>query len=425
MGVSARFTVAGMTVAAMIAAASGQETFPFTDLNGDGPGKGDNWGETEFIAPRYAVTEVGTLGGLESYCTAISNNGWIVGGAKNSSGHTKAYRFRDGVMENLGSLPGLLYASANGVNEFGDVVGVSAAAVNLFGSTAQPWLVRSGQWFDLDPFNNNVYATAMDINESGVVIGTNSFQGAGSVEAFNWSSGLPQRLNALPGDTCRIHYGTAVNNQGVSVGYTAAPGVCGDERAFVYSGGVMTELPLLGGANGRANNINELGEIVGFSEMATGQNRAAVWRNGQVSSLGTLGGSSFATDNNNDNVIVGYFIDNRNQQRACVWLNGNMLDLNSLIDPSTGWRLLIATGVNDDGYIVGQGRNAQGRLRGFLLSPPCRTDFNRDGGIDGEDVSIFFDYFGGGAPEADMNYDGGVDGTDVQRFFELWEQGSC
>jgi probable HAF family extracellular repeat protein len=425
MDVRTNFTVAGITLAAVLAAASGQETFPFTDINGDGPGMGDNWGETEFIAPRYTVTDIGTLGGLESYCTAISNNGWIVGGAKNTLGQTKAFRFRNGEMTNLGSLPGLLYASANGVNEHGDVVGVSAAAVNLFGSTAQPWLVRNQQWLDLDPFNNGVYATAMDINSAGVVIGTNSFTGAGSVESFVWSSGLPQALNGLVGDTCRIHYGTSINDMGVSVGYSAAPGVCGDERAYVHAGGLMMELGTLGGSNSRANNINEAGEIVGFAELPTGQNRAAVWRNGQISSLGTLGGSSFAVDNNNDDVIVGYFIDNRNLQRACVWLNGNMLDLNALIDPATGWRLLIATGVNDDGYIVGQGRNPQGRLRGFVLTPPCRTDFNRDGGIDGEDVVVFFDYFSGGAPEADLNYDGGIDGADIQRFFELWEAGSC
>jgi hypothetical protein len=76
-----------------------------------------------------------------------------------------------------------------------------------------------------------------------------------------------------------------------------------------------------------------------------------------------------------------------------------MYDLNTLMGSgSTGWRLLIATGVNAQGQIVGQGRNAAGRLRGFILTPPCRSDYNQDGGIDGGDISSFFDAWSPASP---------------------------
>ncbi len=56
---------------------------------------------------------------------------------------------------------------------------------------------------------------------------------------------------------------------------------------------------------------------------------------------------------------------------------------------------------------------------------PCPADFNQDGGVDGADVSAFFDAWENGQPEADVNQDGGVDGDDVSTFFAAWENGGC
>ncbi|MBS0198428.1 MAG: VCBS repeat-containing protein [Planctomycetes bacterium] len=55
----------------------------------------------------------------------------------------------------------------------------------------------------------------------------------------------------------------------------------------------------------------------------------------------------------------------------------------------------------------------------------CPADFNQDGGIDGTDVSAFFDRWEVGHCDADVNGDGGVDGADVDRFFAAWEGGGC
>jgi hypothetical protein len=56
---------------------------------------------------------------------------------------------------------------------------------------------------------------------------------------------------------------------------------------------------------------------------------------------------------------------------------------------------------------------------------PCIADFNRDGGIDGEDVAMFFDAWEASDPDADANQDGGIDGGDIAEFFSLWEAGGC
>ncbi len=429
-----RSVLGNMTVAASLIAAAGlassasAQHFPFSDACGGAAAGGGDWTEVEVISPVYQLDEVPTLGGLESYATSISNNGWVVGGAKIASGVTQAVRFRvGGQIQNLGSLPGLAYSSAYSVNDSGDVAGVSSAAANLFGSSAQPWIFRNSQLIDLDPFNRGVYASASGINNAGTVVGTNSFLGTGSVESFKWSQGTLVNLPELPGDVCRISYGTGINAVGSVVGYSAAPGACGVNRPVVYpaSGGAF-DLGTLGGVNGQAQAINAFGDIVGVSELSTGQNRATIWTSSGPQDLGTLGGASFAMGINEEGIVCGYFIDSRNQQRACVWIGGAMFDLNTLMGTgSAGWRLLIATGINAQGQIVGQGRNAAGRLRGFVLTPPCRADYNRDGGIDGNDIAPFFDAWSAGLPDTDLNLDGGVDANDAAFFLDLWSTGRC
>jgi len=48
---------------------------------------------------------------------------------------------------------------------------------------------------------------------------------------------------------------------------------------------------------------------------------------------------------------------------------GNNIDLNTLIDPSLGWTLSKAYSINDNGWIVGYGRNPAGFSRAYLLIP--------------------------------------------------------
>lgn len=48
-----------------------------------------------------------------------------------------------------------------------------------------------------------------------------------------------------------------------------------------------------------------------------------------------------------------------------------MIDLNSDIEPSRGWLLCSATGINDEGQIVGWGIH-DGKRRVYRLSPPAQ-----------------------------------------------------
>ena len=46
-----------------------------------------------------------------------------------------------------------------------------------------------------------------------------------------------------------------------------------------------------------------------------------------------------------------------------------MADLNTMIDPASGWHLDSANAINDSGQIVGTGKNKAGQAHAFLLTP--------------------------------------------------------
>jgi probable HAF family extracellular repeat protein len=66
--------------------------------------------------------------------------------------------------------------------------------------------------------------------------------------------------------------------------------------------------------------------------------------------------------------VVGTSDTQSQGKHAFLWTPGSgMVDLNTLIDRSSGWVLIQARGINDGGQIVGQGlRN--GQQRAFRLT---------------------------------------------------------
>jgi hypothetical protein len=53
----------------------------------------------------------------------------------------------------------------------------------------------------------------------------------------------------------------------------------------------------------------------------------------------------------------------------------------------------------------------------------CQADFNGDGGVDSDDVIVFFGAWDSSDPAADFTRDGGVDSDDVIAFFSAWDAG--
>jgi probable HAF family extracellular repeat protein len=81
-----------------------------------------------------------------------------------------------------------------------------------------------------------------------------------------------------------------------------------------------------------------------------------------------LGTFSQAIGINSHDQIVGLFQSYTNPH-AFLFTGNQLMDLNSLIPTSSGWTLLSATGINDQGQIAGYGTGPGGALERFLLTP--------------------------------------------------------
>jgi probable HAF family extracellular repeat protein len=91
-----------------------------------------------------------------------------------------------------------------------------------------------------------------------------------------------------------------------------------------------------------------------------------------MTDLGSISGftHSSAADINNAGQIVGeVFSGGGSRPHAFVYTDGSMLDLNTLIDPTSGWLLLGAMSINDSGQIASHGLGPTGTGRAFLLTP--------------------------------------------------------
>src|SRR5690242_14893014 len=114
----------------------------------------------------YTILDLGTLGGSNSYVSAINDRGQVVGYSETSSGETHAFLWKKGAMTDLGTLGGGTSQAAD-INKFGQVVGWST----LVSGERHAFLWDKGRMTDLGTLSGSD-SYAVDINDSGQVVGT-------------------------------------------------------------------------------------------------------------------------------------------------------------------------------------------------------------------------------------------------------------
>ncbi len=103
----------------------------------------------------------------------------------------------------------------------------------------------------------------------------------------------------------------------------------------------------------------------------------------------------------------------------------NIFNSQTYAGVSTPTLTIRANDPNDSGVYTLAATNACGTAISdpAAIDVSCLSDFNLDGGVDGDDLFAFFGVWEQGQPDADVNQDGGVDFGDVSMFFEKWEAG--
>jgi probable HAF family extracellular repeat protein len=293
---------------------------------------------------------VGTLGGVFSTLWAVNNDNAAVGWSDvtyTDSEH--AILWQDGQLIDLGALPGDTVSRALGINDLGQVVGVS---VNTDGWSRRVRAVlwERGQPIEI-PGGDGCGASA--INDRGHI----AVRCGGP--AWLWRDGQRVEVGLLPGYSSADI--TAINNAGVAVGsmYDGR----GRATAFRWQDGVLTDLgALVGSPWSQAEAINARGQVAGYVQTSAGPSvvEPVIWEGNTVTPLGggwgVFQGVARGINDRGEVVGSGDFID-RSGGGVFVWSRGTFRYLNPYF---------VVSDINERGTAVGRysedGWTAQGAL---------------------------------------------------------------
>ena len=380
-------------------------------------------------APRYAVTNLGTLPGwsLTSAAHAINETGGIVGAADN-----QAFLYRDGVMIDLGNLENRNNGIATplDINDSFQVVGVSRAEPGIH----HAFLWEDGVMTDLGDFGFGGDSQARGINNHGVVVGraraadlemhTFAYQGDGLIDTGTGGGRFANAMQVLD-DGTTVGYSETSESLSKSI---YAPDL--EYHAFIFRDGTAVDLGTLGGTS-IGESINIHGQVTGYYLHAEDNHaRGFLYEDGQMIDLGSFNGRRSTHPNaiNDDGIIVGGSWDDPNEPGAFLHIDGAFHDLTSLLvnDTDSQWSLEHAKDINNQGQIVGWGYFA-GKQRAFLLNPVVAGDANFDGTVDAADLNeLALNWRGTDAEgwgQGDFTEDGIVNAADLNELALNWQFG--
>ena len=317
---------------------------------------------------QFAVTDLGSLGGAETYVDAINNLGQAVGWSSTGGAGRSAFIWSES--SGMIGLPGL--REGTGINDLGQVVGPMGSHARQFGrwasgvgtqvveltgvqqnfgfSTTAPVphdinnaghvvgtyrLLSIPDFWDLAFVHGGVSSgdlshlleggrvdRGMDVNNVGQVVGTIGF--VIDHKAMLWKPASPRyaavRLGIIGGPLGRTNnVAYSINDAGQVVGVVSASSTT--HHAFLWTeGGGMVDLTPQEPGNTEARGINEAGQVVGY-RVVSGLDRAFFWSaaTGLVDLPTPAGAQSRAHAINNRGEIVGIITPAGGVQRAKLW----------------------------------------------------------------------------------------------------------
>jgi probable HAF family extracellular repeat protein len=312
-------------------------------------------------AVNYELVDLGIPARFsESHATAINSNGVVTVTAK-TGGTSQAYFYDAGSLHPI-TVPGATNTVASGLNDNGLFVGTA----NFL--SPSPTL---GYIYDVNtssittiasPFSDN--GTADRVNNNGIVLGYANLHAPGG---YLYQGGTYTQLDNETGYLGG--YGELNRNNQVLASSSTL------QAYYVYdlgSGPLSATTGTLNWNLYTAQDFNDQATIAGFIQanqdlfLTTPSSNL----NNSTTDKGRIGlGITGVGDINNLDAVVGTFDIDGATDHPFLFSNNHFVDLNDVISAALGWTLENATGINDQGQIVGTGLAADGLQHAYLLNP--------------------------------------------------------
>jgi probable HAF family extracellular repeat protein len=359
----------------------------------------------------YSVTDLGTLGGPDSGFVlgtqVLNDRGTTVGGADTASldlsypnvnpllgfpgNGTRpfiqhGFKWHEGVLTDLGALPGNNNSYANWVNASGAAVGESenGSIDPLTGFPEVAAVVwKDGRMINLGRLGG-YESEALAVNDKAQVVGfaTNAIPDSllfpfafiaetlgTQTRAVLWDKGVIRDLGTLGGPDAAAF---SLNNRGQVLGYSYTNSTINPAtglpmiHAFLWEDGKMIDLGTLGGTLVNPSFINDRGQVVGSSNLAEDQEaHPFLWDRGKLTDLGTLGGNFAGAGwiNDNGEIIGGSTPPGDNAFLGFFWKNGVMTNIGTV----DGDLCSFPRYINSRGQVVGLSNDCQGNVSHAFL----------------------------------------------------------
>ncbi len=320
----------------------------------------------EAQVPQYTITPLNLVAG-EVTATGLNNLGEVVGYYKYSpNGYYHAFLYSYETFTVIAPVNYYAYYAYD-INDYGEIAGAYDGSSGDF----HPFVYMNGTLTDLANFSPCTSCFAYAINNSGQVVGTNSFPSDnGLLHAVLFWQGNIIDLGVLQegyssSGAYAINDNTNYGEVGQIVGDTSSP--YGDQ-AFLYDKDTMIDIGKAicstFGAS-RATGINNVGQIVGYCV----QEGNALYlpfiytiENGTHTFIGKGGNSNIVAINDLGQVVG--TDTNGNLSFPFLWMNGQEYNLYESIPANSGLTNVKPVAINNKGQILANADEAS-----ILLTP--------------------------------------------------------
>jgi probable HAF family extracellular repeat protein len=337
-----------------------------------GEGAAIRWPSAIWADGRVTVLPAPLAGAVDTGAVRLNDRDQAVGYCT-VAGNQSAVLWTGGVPRVLDI--GTVEADATALNDLGQVV-------------VHGWNVKSGETATWNTVclvdGESVTAVAPPATTGGMILVGRAVdeQGAIAIEASRPQSadrtGFVWRDGAVVADFTDLDGSASfagfegiggMNARGQVVGdyyalYAPRPGA----HTFLWSAGTVTDVAGLGDGNSTVvtfgrRPVNDLGDVVGVSDLGSGVRHTFLWSGGRTTDLGTLGGpTAYPVGVNNRREVAGNSTLPDGSSRAFLWRAGELI----AITPPAGYADTAAEAVTEQGEVVGRATSADGSLSTYM-----------------------------------------------------------